>query len=54
MSQGLTKTKKKTKIPSVTDEGWNSQKELSGPAEKKKKEKTLISSSKALTRFSSL
>ena len=28
--------------------------DMSGPMEKKKKEKTLISSSKALTRFSSL
>ena len=42
---------KKIKIPRVTDEGWNSQKELSGPVEKKRKEKTLVSSSKALTRF---
>ena len=32
--------KKKTKIPRVTDEGWNFQKQLlSGPVEKKKKEK---------------
>ena len=39
--------KKKTKIPRVTDEGWNSQKQLSGPVEKKKKkEKTLVSSFK--------
>ena len=29
----------KTKIPRVTDEGWNSQKQLSGPVEQKKKEK---------------
>ena len=27
------------KIPRVTDEGWNSQKQLSGPVEQKKKEK---------------
>ena len=33
------KIKKKTKIPRVTDEGWNSQKQLSGPVEQKKKEK---------------
>ena len=39
--------KKKTKIPRVTDEGWHSQKQLSGPVEKKK-EKTLVSSSKAI------
>ena len=37
----------------VTDEGWNSQKKLSGPVEKKKKEKTPVSSSKTFTRFSS-
>ena len=27
---------KKTKIPRITDEGWNSQKQLSGPVEKKR------------------
>ena len=51
------KINKKTKIPMVTDEGRNSQKQLSGPVEKKKKEKeekTPVSSSKALSRFSSL
>ena len=51
------KINKKTKIPRITDEGWNSQKQLSGPMEKKKKEKeekTPVSSSKALSRFSSL
>ena len=41
-------------IPWVNDEGWNSQKQMSAPFEKKEKEKTLVSSSKALTRFSSL
>ena len=41
------KIKKKTKIPRVTNEGWNSQKQLSGPVEQKKKEKTPVSSSKA-------
>ena len=30
------KIKKKIKIPRVTDEGWNSQKQLSGPVKKKK------------------
>ena len=30
------KIKKKTKIPRVTDEGWNSQKQLSSPVEKKR------------------
>ena len=29
----------KIKIPSVTDEGWNTQKQLSGPVEQRKKEK---------------
>ena len=33
------KIKKKTKIPRVTDERWNSQKQLSGLVEQKKKEK---------------
>ena len=46
--------KKKTKIPRVTDEGWNSQKQLSGPVEQKKKEKTPVFSFKALARFSSV
>ena len=44
----------KTKIPRVTDEGCNSQKQLSGLVEQKKKEKPFVSSFKALTRFSSL
>ena len=35
------------KIPRVTDEGWNSQKQLSGPVEKKKRILT-VSSSKAI------
>ena len=57
------KIKKKTKTPRITDEGWNSQKQLSDPVEKKmkegkrrekKEEKTPVSSSKALFRFSSL
>ena len=30
--------KKKTKTPRITDEGWNSQKQLSNPVEKKMKE----------------
>ena len=38
----------------VTDEGWDFQKHLSGPVDQKNEEKTLVSSSKALTRFSSL
>ena len=46
------KIKKKTKIPRVTNEGWNSQKQLCGPVEQKKKEKTPVS--KAITRFSFL
>ena len=33
------KIKKKTKFPRITDEQWNSQKQLSGPVEKKKEEK---------------
>ena len=41
----------KTKIPRVTDEGWNSQKQLSGPVEQKMKEKTLVISFKALSKF---
>ena len=32
------KIKKKTKTPRITDEGWNSQKQLSDPVEKKMKE----------------
>ena len=53
------KIKKKTKTPRITDEGCNSQKRLSDPVEKKmkegkkKEEKTPVSSSKALFRFSS-
>ena len=41
----------KTTIPRVTDEGWNSQKQLSGPVEKKMKEKHPgpVSSSKAIS-----
>ena len=38
-SQQKIKIKKETKIPRVTDEGWNSQKQLSGPVEQKKIEK---------------
>ena len=54
--QGFTKDQEMTKNPRVIGgEGWNSQKELSGPAvQKKEEEKTPVSSSKALTRFSSL
>ena len=41
--QGFTedqnKIKKKTKTPRITDEGWNSQKQLSDPVEKKMKER---------------
>ena len=44
---------KEKKFPRVTDEGWNSQKQLPDPVEQKKKEKTPVSASKALTRFSS-
>ena len=52
------KIKKKTKTPRIVDEGWNSQKQLSDPVEKKmkegkKEEKTPVSSSKALFRFCS-
>ena len=51
------KIKKKIKTPRITDEGWNTQKRLSDPVEKKMKEKkeeqTPVSSSKALFRFSS-
>ena len=32
------KIKKKTKTPRIVDEGWNSQKRLSDPVEKKMKE----------------
>ena len=45
--------KEKTKTPRITDEGWNSQKQLSDPVEKKmkegkkKEEKTPVSSSKS-------
>ena len=45
------KSKRKTKTPRITDKGWNSQKELSGPVEKKKKKKILVSSYNALSRF---
>ena len=60
-SQGFTEDqdKEKTKTPRIADEGWNSQKRLSDPVEKmkerkrrKKEEKTPVSSSKALFRFS--
>ena len=51
-AKDLQKIKKKTKIHMVIDEGWNSQKQLSVSVEKE--EKTLVSSSKALIRFSSL
>ena len=37
--QGFTKEQDEEKIPRVTDEGWNSQKQLSGPVEQKKEEK---------------
>ena len=47
------KINKKTKFPGDIDEGWNSQKQLSGPVEKKKEE-TLVSLSNALTRYSYL
>ena len=52
------KIKKRTKTPRITDEGWNSQKQLSDPVEKKMKEgnrrkgRTPVSSSGALFRFS--
>ena len=45
--------KNNTKIPRFSDEGWHSQKQPSGPVEKKK-EKPLVSSSKAPTKFSFL
>ena len=50
------KIKKKTKTPRITDEGWNSQKWLSDPVEKKMKEgrkDSCIFISKAHFRFSS-
>ena len=52
--EGFTEDQK-TKTPRITDEGWNFQKQLSDPVEKKMKErkKTPVSSSKALSRFSS-
>ena len=39
-SQGITEgqDKEKTKTPRITDKGWNSQKRLSDPVEKKMKE----------------
>ena len=36
------KIKKKTKIPRVTKEGWNSQKQLSGPVEKRGRRRKLL------------
>ena len=39
-------------IPRVTNEGWNSQKHLPGHSGREQKEKTLVSSSKALTKYS--
>ena len=51
--------KEKTKTPRITDEGWNSQKRLSDPVEKKMKEgkrrkkRLLYPHPKALFRFSS-
>ena len=52
------KIKKKTNTSGVNDEGWNSQKQLSGPVEqekkRRKKRKTPEFSSKTLSRFSSL
>ena len=50
----FTKDQEMTKNPRVIGEGWKSQKQLSGPAVQKKEEKSPVSSSKALTRFSSL
>ena len=47
-----TNYQEKAKIPGVTDDGWNSHKQLSGPVKQKKKEKTPLSSSKVLSRFS--
>ena len=59
-SQGFTEDqdKEKTKTPRITDEGWNSQKQLSDPVEKKKegtrrKKRLLYPHPKALFRFSS-
>ena len=46
-NQGLTKDQEEDKTLKVPDEGWNSQKQLSGPVE----EKIIVSSSKALTGF---
>ena len=37
----IQKIKKKTKIPRVTDDEWNFQKQLSGPMEKKRRRKLL-------------
>ena len=36
------KIDKKTRILRVTDEGWNSQKQLSGPVEKKRNRRKLL------------
>ena len=53
------RSRRKAKIARVTDEGWNSQKQLSGPVdgteeERKEKKRLAVSSSKPLSRFSSL
>ena len=58
------KIKKKTKTPRITDEGWNSRngcltqwsrrcKKMKGGEKDERKEKTHVSSSKALFRFTS-
>ena len=53
-AKDLQKIKKKTKIPRVIDEGWNSQKQPSGQVEKKRRRKLLYPPSITLTRFSYL
>ena len=53
IAKDLEKIKKNTKIPRVTDEGCNSQKQLPGPVEKKRRRrrKLLDPRSKALASY---
>ena len=46
--------KNNSKIPRFSDEGWHSQKQPSGPVEKKKEKPFFVSSSKAPAKFSFL
>ena len=55
LAQRVKDSQKIKRFPgSLMIEGWSSQKQLSGPVERKKKEKTPVSSSKALIRFNIL